>query len=325
MSFKQDAPVFSDSDSDNNIDSTMPLQSQQQTLVESNEIKPAWKQTDGKTNPYMKYVAAPVLCGSIISEILAKKLGYNFLRPSILIGRTTDAITTVFYNAGYVVAYISDIAFLFRRIAHLLADIFNPIISAVSDAVYDIFGGLVHMFVSSVKSFLRGYDFALDETYNQFITIITSLITVGGSLLVVLFGLEAYGIARKIKWIRPSYYLIKYLADPIYDIFRFISYLYSCLGKILSNFKFVLDAVVDQLMPVVKPIVKQLEIGAYFIKKAAINVGLEAPCAGITKGFNDAVTGLKKNVGLTAFIAAGTCVATIAFGLHYFDSSYSIF
>lgn len=280
------------------------------------KIRPVWRNGSGATS-YTKYVVAPLAVGSVFFEILGKKLAYPYVRPSFLISRSTSLLQSAFYKAGYVIAYLSDIAFLVRRLSTALYRLIEPVFSAVYEAIADILGEFTTMVSSTTGSFLNGYGLGLDATYNKLATVLTSIMTVFGGLLVVLFALEAFGIAKKIQWVRPSFYIIKYLADPVYDIFRFFSYMYTSFGKVFSNFKYVFDKLIERIVPFLRPMIRQLEIGGQYVKDATVSAVVKAPFMGIVNGFRDAVTGLQKNVGLTGTIAMATGVATIAFGLKY--------
>jgi hypothetical protein len=141
----------------------------------------------------------------------------------------------------------------------------------------------------------------------------TSLLVFAGGLVVFGFFLEGVGMRKKLRAIRPSYYVIKCFANPVYDLSRNIAYLYTFAGRVLSNIRDVLDSIIQRLMPWLRPYFDMVKEGCVYVKWAVRDV-FEALPQVIARGFTDAIA---RHRNLTALISPGLILGTGYFFYRY--------
>ena len=186
-------------------------QTNQQVGVE----KPVWT-TGHRYNKFFKLCT----CGfsvALVFEILGKKTNMPQLQVSKSLANLTSVSKHFASLIGYGIAYISDIAFLFRRVYNLVYRLAEPVVTAVYEALSDIFGSTLRLFSESLSEFSSGYTTGLDGTTSKYLSFMTSLVVVGTTLTTVLLGLEAYGTAKNKNYLRPSFYIVKMIVDTFYS------------------------------------------------------------------------------------------------------------
>ena len=247
---------------------------------------------------------------AIVAEVIGKQL--NIMRPSTAMQAFSPFIHVLLKKLGYTIAYLSDIAYVFRELFDFLHRYLLPIYNALHDAMCDIWGSIWDVLNESAKGFFFGYADGLQGAYNQLMSMMTSILVFAGGFLVLGFLLEGIGLKRNIKTIRPSYYIIKCVANPIYDLTHTVSYCYTKVGCVLSNIRDFLERILQWIMPWIRPYITMINEGRIYVGRA-INDLTEAPIQGITNGFNAALT---QHPYLTAYIAATLAVGTM---FYFFD------
>jgi len=278
-------------------------------------ILPVWK-----GGYHSKFKSTILIVGLLLifsSEIIGKKTNYEIIRPSYLIRQTGDCFNWVFTNVGYCLAYISDIAYLFRKLFTLLHNILQSIWLSVRDAFIDIFGALGVVLYQSISGFFDGYQIGLGSSYNILMTYMTSIIIFICFNTLIVLSLEAIGIAHGLSKIRPSYYIIGF-ANHFYFVAWILSYVYTTFGKVLTNFKIVLEKIITRLLLFLTPLFQKLRNASnYFIN--SISTTFEAPFMGVLNGFNFAVENFQKHYLLTGVIALLCCILTIILVFGYIN------
>lgn len=250
------------------------------------------------------------IVGALIAEVVGKQ--FNIIRPSTTMRACSPFIQVLSTKLGYTIAYLSDIAYVFRELFDFLHRYLLPIYNALRDALCDICGGVFDVLNTSAKGFFFGYADGLQGAYNQLMSMMTSILVFAGGFLVLGFLLEGIGLNRNIKAIRPSYYIIKCVANPIYDLTHTVSYCYTKVGCVLSNIHDFVESILQWIMPWIRPYITMINEGKIYVGRA-INDLTEAPIQGISHGFNAALT---QHPYLTAFIAGTLALGTMFYLLN---------
>ena len=151
--------------------------------------------------------------------------------------------------------------------------------------------------------FVSGYGQAAQNTYNQVLTYTTSLLIAGTVVPLSLLSMEAFGVAKGIDQLRPSYYMIKIFADNSYGIMWCGSFLYTTAVNVVVNFKNIVTSFLEKLMPFLKPYIKQLSDASGYVEAAVCN-NFKAPLIGLSDGIKSSMEYFKRNVNTSVVVGA---------------------
>jgi hypothetical protein len=242
-----------------------------------------------------------VLCVATVFEIIGSETGNNIIRPTCIIDNVGSYISSFAQFFATVLVWVSDIFKLIKDLWQFIVEFIEPlytkVITAFSNIVGKFFSQLIY---NPINVFFTTYGEQLSHAYNQFSTVLLSLVWVFGGLFASLIVAEIVGIIRKMDSIRPSKYIMS-MASSIYNEFYSLGYYYFV---ICNMFGFV-SKIIKYLNIYFKPYMEKVSEACGYIFTAVKNL-LESPLAGLYNGFIFAVYTTKHYT-----VATVMCVLTI--------------
>jgi hypothetical protein len=270
--------------------------------VDKNKFLPAWKR---KTSTFYGNFIILSLIVAVALEIYGNKTNNDAIRTSTIITGCSVYVGIFFNKCGFFLAYISDIFQFLWRFLKFMYDWFYPVFETVFEAIGYIFGSFFGLFGVGVKEFFSGYNIGLEGVWGKPIAYLLSLIIFFGGGVLLLFTIEAIGLALKIPQIRPSYYIVL-LGDTFYSVFLFLTYIYGSITVCFSKFV----EVIKKLLPFLKPYIDDLTVASTYVF-AAVEDFMSSPFMGLVNGFSQSLG--KLNTPLVRFAASTLMILSLIY------------
>ena len=228
-----------------------------------------------------------LLIVAIVFEIVGSETGYKLLQPTYIFEVAGSYISRFAAFCATLLVWISDVLRLIKDIWQLIADILEPlytkVVTAGTNIITKFFGQLI---INPIHSFYSTYKEQLLNAYNQFSTVLISMIWFYGGIFIVLIGMEIYGIVNKYDKIRPSKYIAAF-ANYLYNEFYSLGYLWVLLCDMFG----ILNKIITWLNIYFKPYIDKISEASGYIWLAITEL-LASP-SGFFNGFLAAIYNAK--------------------------------